>query len=53
MKQCFAWWAFANRGVDNDALLHGARKIGFTGVELLPQELFYASHRCGLGDSHA
>ena len=40
MKQSFSWWSFAGRGVSDEDLLAGARKIGFEGVELLPASLF-------------
>lgn len=40
MKQSFAWWCFANRGVDDDSLLRQAARIGFRGVELLPEPVW-------------
>ncbi|MDR3708223.1 MAG: TIM barrel protein [Capsulimonadaceae bacterium] len=40
MKQSFTWWSFAGRGIGDDDLLAGARKIGYEGVELLPPALF-------------
>ncbi|MDR3706839.1 MAG: TIM barrel protein [Capsulimonadaceae bacterium] len=47
LKQSFSWWSFANKGVDDAALLNGARKIGFEGVELLPGNLLAAARDCG------
>jgi len=40
MKQSFTWWSFAGRGLGDEELLAGARKIGYEGVELLPTALF-------------
>ena len=40
MKQCFSWWAFANRGVDNATLMRRAKEIGYGGVELIGRELW-------------
>jgi hydroxypyruvate isomerase len=34
-KQSFAWWCYANRGVEPKALLEGAAKIGYQGIDLL------------------
>ncbi len=40
MKQCFAWWSFANRGVTNSELLRESKAIGYSGIELAPPNLF-------------
>ena len=48
LKQSFAWWAFSNRGVEAEALLRGAAKIGYAGVEFLPEELWPLAGEAGL-----
>lgn len=48
MKQSFAWWCFRDRGVDDEALLRGAAKIGFAGVELIDEELWPLARKAGL-----
>lgn len=40
LRQSFAWWAFAGRGMPDQALLQKARAIGYDGVEMLPETLF-------------
>lgn len=46
--QSFAWWCFANRGVDADTLFAHAARIGYTGVDLLDETLWPAAARHGL-----
>ena len=48
MKQSFAWWTYANRGVDDEALLKTAKSIGYSGVELLGVDLFPLALDAGL-----
>jgi hydroxypyruvate isomerase len=48
MKQSFAWWCFANRGVEPEALLAGAARLGYAGVDLLDETLWPLAHRHGL-----
>jgi hydroxypyruvate isomerase len=38
INQSFSWWCFANRGVEDVALLQAAKKIGYKAVELLPDD---------------
>jgi len=48
IKQSFAWWAFGGRGVAAPEMLRAAREIGYSGVELIPQELWNAARDAGL-----
>jgi hydroxypyruvate isomerase len=48
MTQSFAWWCFANRGVDDKTLLRQAARIGYHGVELLPETLWPTAMDQGL-----
>lgn len=48
LLQSFAWWCFANREVDANALLAGAVRIGYTGVDLLDESLWPVARRHGL-----
>ena len=40
LRQSFAWWTFAGRGVSDQDLLQKARVIGYEGVEMLQEDLF-------------
>jgi hydroxypyruvate isomerase len=40
IKQSFSWWCFANRGLENRALLRTAKDIGYEGVELIEEALW-------------
>ena len=51
MKQSFAWWCFANRGVDDDDLMAGAARLGYSAVDLLDEELWPLARRHGLAVS--
>lgn len=51
MKQSFAWWCFANRGVEPDALLAGAARLGYAGVDLLDEALWPLARHHGLAVS--
>ncbi|AKC82980.1 xylose isomerase [Verrucomicrobia bacterium IMCC26134] len=53
MKQSFAWWCFANRGVEPEALLSGAARLGYEGVDLLDEALWPLARRHGLTVSAA
>lgn len=53
VKQSFAWWCFANRGVDPEALLAGAARLGYVGVDLLDEALWPLAKRHGLTVSAA
>jgi hydroxypyruvate isomerase len=48
MRQSFAWWCFANRGVEPEALFAGAAKIGYEGVDLLDEEFWPMAQKHGL-----
>lgn len=48
MKQSFAWWCFANRGVEAGELLAGAGRLGYAGVELIDEALWAAARKAGL-----
>jgi len=47
-RQGFSWWCFANRGVENAALLAGAAKIGYEAVDLVEPELWPLVRKNGL-----
>jgi len=47
-RQSFAWWCFADRGVEAEALLEGAARIGYSGVDLLDEALWPVAARHGL-----
>jgi len=51
IRQSFSWWCFENRGVEPGALLAGAAKIGYAGVDLIGEELWPVAKRCGLAIS--
>jgi len=46
--QCFAWWTFAGRGLEDNALLRAAADAGYTGIEMLPPPLFASAKSAGL-----
>lgn len=48
LPQSFSWWCFANRGVDSGALLSAAAKAGYTGVDLIEEQLWGEARRRGL-----
>ena len=48
IKQSLSWWCFANRGVEPEALLAGAAKIGYKGVDLIDESLWPEVKRHGL-----
>ncbi len=40
LRQSFAWWAFAGRGISDQDLLQKAKAVGYEGVEMLSENLF-------------
>ena len=40
LKQSFAWWCLAGKGIEPEALLSGAARIGYAGVELIDESLW-------------
>jgi len=48
LRQAFSWWAFYCDGMDADALLAAAARIGYSGVEMPPESLWPAIHEHGL-----
>ncbi len=46
--QSFAWWCFANRGVEDITLLRQAARIGYCGVDLLGDSLWPLARDHGL-----
>ncbi|GHC01556.1 hydroxypyruvate isomerase family protein [Cerasicoccus arenae] len=48
IKQSFCWWSYAQRGVENEALLSAAKRIGYEGVELIQPELWPMAQDAGL-----
>lgn len=48
MKQSFSWWSFCRGGVDPDALVGAAARIGYAGVDLVPEEHWERVRDAGL-----
>jgi len=48
LRQAFAWWCFANGKIEPDALLAGAARMGYEGVDLIEEALWPAAQRHGL-----
>jgi hydroxypyruvate isomerase len=48
LRQSFAWWCYANRGVPATTLLAEAARIGYTGVDLIDEALWPEARRLGL-----
>ena len=48
LRQSFSWWCFRGKGVDDEALLAGAARIGYEGVELIQEEFWGAATKAGL-----
>jgi hydroxypyruvate isomerase len=48
IRQSFSWWCYANRGVEPDHLLAGAKEIGFEAVELVGADQFQQVRDHGL-----
>jgi len=48
IRQSFSWWCFADRGAEPEALLAGAARMGYAGVDLIGEELWPAAKEHGL-----
>jgi hydroxypyruvate isomerase len=48
IRQSFSWWCFENRGLETDALLQGAKEIGYEAVDLIGEELWPVAKAAGL-----
>jgi hydroxypyruvate isomerase len=48
LRQSFAWWCVAGKVSEPAAFLRAARQAGYTGVEMLPRELWDAAREAGL-----
>jgi hydroxypyruvate isomerase len=48
IKQSFSWWCFAGREATDDAILAHAKEIGYSAVELLPDDKLELAERHGL-----
>jgi hydroxypyruvate isomerase len=48
IRQSFSYWCVANRGLEPEALLAGAAKIGYAAVELIDEKLWPLAHKAGL-----
>jgi hydroxypyruvate isomerase len=48
IRQSFSWWCFENRGVEPEALLVAARRIGYNGVDLIQEEFWPLAAEQGL-----
>ncbi len=48
VSQSFSWWCFSDRGVEPDALMAGAVKLGYKGVDLIPAALWPLAVKHGL-----
>jgi hydroxypyruvate isomerase len=51
ITQSFSWWCFENRGVESEDLLAYASKIGYSGVDLIAEDLWPMVKRHGLAVS--
>jgi hydroxypyruvate isomerase len=51
IAQSFSWWCFTGRGVEPEALLSGAAKIGYKAVDLIEEALWPAVQNNGLSIS--
>lgn len=48
LRQSFAWWTFAGRGIPDPELLQAAKAIGYEAVELIGREHFERARDLGL-----
>jgi hydroxypyruvate isomerase len=48
IRQSFSWWCFADKGLQPEALLAGAREIGYEAVDLIDEELWPLAKAAGL-----
>ncbi len=51
IRQSFAWWSFSRSDIAPASLLRAAAEIGYSGVELLPRELWPPAREHGLAIS--
>jgi hydroxypyruvate isomerase len=49
LKASYAWWSFADRGVDIETLLRESAAMGYDGVEMAEPELWPQVREAGLG----
>ena len=48
IRQGFSWWCFQNRGVEAEALLAGAAKLGYVAVDLIDEALWPVVQKHGM-----
>jgi hydroxypyruvate isomerase len=48
LRQSFSWWCFANRGLEPEALLAAAVKIGYEAVDLIDEKFWPLAQQHGL-----
>jgi hydroxypyruvate isomerase len=48
IEQSFSYWCVSGRGVEHEALLAGAKKIGYAGVDLIDESLWPLVKKAGL-----
>lgn len=48
IRQSFAWWCFANKGVEDSALLNGAKALGYEAVDLIGEKFWPQARDAGL-----
>jgi hydroxypyruvate isomerase len=48
LQQSFSWWSFFREGRDADALLTAAARLGYAGVEMIPEALWATARQHGL-----
>ena len=48
IRQSFSYWCVANRGLEPEALLTGAAKIGFAAVDLIDEAVWPLARKAGL-----
>ena len=48
MKQAFGWWCFNDRGIEPEALLAGAARIGYKGVDLIDERYWLLAAKHGI-----
>jgi hydroxypyruvate isomerase len=48
LRQSFSWWCYANRGLEPEALLAAAAKIGYEAVDLIGEEFWPLVKKHGL-----
>jgi hydroxypyruvate isomerase len=48
LRQSFSWWCFRDRGIEAEALLSGAARLGYEGVDLIDEALWPLAQKHGL-----